>query len=258
MTLMIGGMGDMKIYPFITNLLLVISLAACNPSGSHTKVLRITMEDISASPEKFDGKRVQIRGTFNECASLTCMICQSETPVDAYSGEHACMGVSFKAQFMETYARHSTAIIDAEYDSSAGGFDRASPLKDAIVVEIIEHRPASKGYISMYGVDSLVAPDHETSEALKSAFKKQNSKQSTFPIAQPEFTFVFDMSRKKASSGYKRIEAEGGVCICVERENCKDIWPTLEGHVYNLPIANPYYCLFAEKTDGEWRYPIPQ
>ena len=257
----------------------IFSLAGCSSIAKHEGYISTSLNEISKDPWKYHGKVVRVSGTFNECKSYSCDICPGKAYKKSYDEDRTnkCMGVSFESRYLEKYARYATVIIEADYDAGCSGVmpsrkdssgdedeiivctDRASQMINTRVIKIIMRRAASQGHISSYGLAPLIVPDETIADALKSTFLQQKSPVVDIESSELEFIFLTDISDVSGDDDYKNIKAEGGVCVCNEGiGKCDKIWPTLEGHIFGLPIDNPYECWIAQKIDGKWRYPVPQ
>lgn len=262
----IGGTKYLSLMLFFAAM---FSLTGCSNTTKQESNIATSISKISKSPWKFHGKVVRVSGTFNECKSYSCNICEGDTYDD--SEKNICMGVSFESRDLEKYVRYATVTIEADYDASCAAFPkpgeenivvcahRASQLRDTRVIKIITRRAASQGHISSYGLGALIVPDEVTANTLKATFLKQLSPIVDVKLSELEFAYLMDISQFSGYDEYKTIKSEGGVCLCEAGiGKCDKIWPTLEGHIWGLPSDNPYTCWHAQKINGEWRYPIPQ
>lgn len=271
------------IFVYLASTFLIVSVV------TKDNVINTSIPEIYKNPWLFNGKMVRVTGTFDECTSYTCRLCPDERALKYEYPEETneyglpksrCMGVSFAdkkdesgwAEYsQETNARFTTSTIQAKYFAGCSGvrsfrdqveegeqeivicLHRATQLDQAQIEQVNVRRPATKGFITHYGAEELIIPDNATSNELKQAFLAQQSADGPIEEEKLQFTFLQQPDMKLTIE--TGIQAQGGVCICMENECTKDDWPDLEGHTWLRTPSNPYLCVFAEKIKGKWKYP---
>lgn len=246
----------------------------------------ISISEIHKDPWRYDSQWVRVGGTFTECMSYQCEICEGDeldySKVESLREEtdfDICMIVRFNikaddplsllwtVEQKEKAAQFKTVTLEALYDATCSGapepgspantivfcLDRGSELEYANVVAVKKARPATQGTIVHYGTESLLKPSREDDLGLKKAF------QSALPrrwgeIDMPQ-TYTYLEMEEGVDDDANALPV-GGVCICTEKQCIAEDWPTLSGHLmFDIP-ENPYRCYEAEKVDGTWRFPI--
>lgn len=247
------------------SLFFVLTGCVSNSPPSNAPI-KTSVTEILSDPWKYHGKEVVVEGTFNECLSLTCRLCDSPVPVDPYTRMRGtCLGVSFDYKSYEEQARFSTLRVRGRYDATCSGVqqdptadeitvctDRATQLRVSGLIEKITSRAPRQGHTSTYGTTPLNIPSLSEREAIITSFMKQTSRLTDLEQSDVEFVYSQSLPRDE-----KAVQGAGGVCLCLkEQGECDDIWPTLEGHTWALPADNPYQCWYAEKENGVWTFPI--
>ncbi len=145
-------------------ILLFLVLFGCVTSPE-TGPIETSISEIQKDPWAWDGKTVRVRGTFDECASYSCNLCETENDLIEYNDfvRHvtlisedydtsliACMGVSFgyesrargdhtsekdylkddpiPAGLYDQLVRFSTSILIARYDASCSGVQQTADI----------------------------------------------------------------------------------------------------------------------------------
>ena len=235
-------------------------------------MLELTVQQIRVDgPWQYDGKTIELTGTFDECISYTCKICDASEPVDPYVRENrqTCLGVNFLHPTLEQLARFSTVTVQGRYSATCSGVqqtpnareitvctDRAAELSDAIVVDIVTPRTSIEGRISSYGDATLLSPSPDDEAALKSAFTSSLSSFAHISDEQVYFSFIEEKyDDERLEEGDYGFYPVGGVCVCANEDTSTCATPTLSGHTYYQSAKyRNYACYSAEKRNGNWHF----
>lgn len=228
--------------------------------------LSLSVEKILTDPWRYHDKKVQITGTFDECASYTCQLCDG-AEISTHDGEdkNFCFGVSFLDKAMERLARFSTITVEGKYDANCAGVapykavnnahnneddfivctDRATQLYNTYITEFSIKRSPAQGYISSYGDTPLLLTTKSQAEHLIADFKSVLPSYSAVDDVEIYHTYLFEMVEDDSFQ-------TGGVCLCntYEEEFCEK--PTREGDTYFESAAKNYSCYPAEYRNGTW------
>lgn len=128
--------------------------------------------------------------------------------------------------------------------------DRATELLDVEVDAVLKRRPASQGWLSMYGTEPVRAASAGEALLLRAAFdaafiedrRKSQSEDFVF-LVEPDPEYVEDAK-----------VLEGGLCRCIADQCGSGDWPTRLGHIISPTPSNPYRCWMAEQKNGQWRF----
>lgn len=235
-----------------------VFFAMCTNAQSNLVPVETTITEISKKPWAFHDKIVRVKGTFNECVSYTCRMCDSETPVNSYDDEVACMGTSFLDKGQEEFVRYSTVEITAKYDATCSGVseqadadeiivctDRATQLGDSFVTKMVTERTPNQGIVSSYGEEMLLSAINKEKEAIIA--ETLADLPTWYDVTSSDIDYVFFIHDEDSKN------REAAICECYEETDlCEKIKPTLKAHVFYLQSDTPYSCIFAEERDGQW------
>lgn len=239
----------------------------------------VTIAEIHEDPWAWDGRRVRVVGDMDHCVGYDCNICDeieyypgSEQSMDQAHDSGSCAGIFFRLRRTgDDIVRFNRVMVDAEYSAHCSGVrnpgadltdpdadvisictDRASELRDTIVLDILEERPATS--LSWPEDEYIVIPaPPELGEPLIEAFwgalpwSDEEERTSTEVFA---FIDVVAAQNPSANHGY-------GVCACQFSEDCDEAdWPNRSIHLFPAR-GNPYTCSFAvQRDDSSWVFPL--
>lgn len=247
----------------------LIALCGCAVPPAPVRSDGLTLiASIRSDPWASDGRTFLVRGTFDECISFTCTICDTEAGLRRNSDEkRGCAGVSFKqGRTDEDRIRFSTSIIRAPYDARCSRVqdpkgppdqivlctDRASEFDDAEIVQIEVVRPATEGHISAYGLNPLRAPDKSERALLLEAYKRKFDSELDASNPSRVFVYVVVEDEDRDRSLDEIYPPTAGVCVCKTDHCATSDWPKREGDTFFDSPANPYLCETARKKNGDW------
>ena len=213
----------------------------------------VTADQLRANPERFEGKRIVLRGQMDLCFRFSCSIC----PLDATRasiGRGDCLSLSFDrararredigATFDPLY-RYADVVLTATFDPSCWPgqgdpcSDRASVLLNARVEEVTKRRTSHEGLI--FNPEPLVDAPSE--------------------IARPIIADLLRRTLHDAPS--RRVSAfltpsplsseEAFVCRSdTESDDERGAWPDSFQALVAPSTEDRYRCWGANKVGGEW------
>jgi hypothetical protein len=230
----------------------------------------MTIAQIHEDPWAWHGRRVRVVGSFDQCAGYNCRACDEfETHLErignlpASYGATSCTGVEFLlGPQSDVYARFNTVLVEAEYDATCSNIpspageswvcmDRASELRAAAILELIEERSVSE--FSSADRQVTIGPVSGQIEAeLVAAYLQSFSPHARHDLDEVQLFAYLDLEFDPDDTVY----SQAGLCECLVEEGCLDRWPTTAQELLNAR-GNPYYCSQAfQKNDGSWFFPI--
>jgi hypothetical protein len=256
----------------LVSMLLAVGL---NPQQSDPAALAepiplVTITALHEAPWDWDGRRVRVVGTFDQCFGRDCQICDApenllRTSDDDFApwDSGACAGISFVlGGSADEQARYNTVLIEAEYDATCSGVqppslepadevtvcgDRASEFVNSAIIDLVEIHPARSIDTRWEADRNVVRASEPFGAVLVDAMIA-----GTHPVARenigPLFPFLWTDEPPE--------DLGAGVCECVERSCSEANWPTRD-HQLNRAWGNPYICYFAgQREDGSWFFPV--
>lgn len=231
--------------------------ALVDPTGP---VVEARIADVIASPERYAGKRLRIRGQIDACYADLCSICPEEL-TGTVEAHRRCLSVAFddlqelSDQPAEAaYRPNAEQVFDDAFRFSVvtveGGFwppdaevsswsDRPPASLIGVRVQAVHRRiPSNDGVVTDRYINRLEPAQASIRAAVTAAYRPYDA---LFADRSPATVTVLTLS-----------DDEAWACIC-RIDDCSGAWPKRTISVYAPTINDPYVCRLARRGEDSWR-----
>jgi hypothetical protein len=224
------------------------SVTAAAPAPEAT-----TLDALRAEPARFAGKKVRLRGQFDQCYNFDCALCPEEA-TRAAPQANRCLALSFDRQAGSAIARgadfdpvyrYATVDLVARFDPTClEGLctDRASVLRDARVRRVILRRTSAEGLNSRRERNRLVeAPPAVTAAVI--------------PLLHEDGEAGEGGPRYRAFVSRAPADAAHGAVLCRSsgRDSDPATWPAdFVSAIFARSTEDRFRCYYVRQRGGKW------